>query len=138
MHAAILTYAALKQFVEAMLLAANFQRKPDDKDTIDDELFWFVSLERADEFANANTREFAEMMLEGVEPMSEQNIGDWLDGFYCELHTYDNNVAKQQLYIEAHNGLLEAKLKHHYELIDDEALDNAYEMWRTAIGEVTG
>lgn len=130
MHNAILIYAALKVFVEAILTEAKWVRPPSDANkTIDEDLFWFCSMKRAEEVSsNMNQREIAEMLLAGVPPMSEKTIEGWLEGFYADINRYEGDM--RQKYIEVTNKLLTAEIRHLYGMTIDTDLEIAYEEWQ--------
>lgn len=137
MAEAILKYAQLKAWVEQLLAARNWSRHPqDDNQTIDEDLFWFGSIECAEEAAQMNRREHANLFLSGIPAMSESTIEAWLEGFYVDLDSYTGE--EQQKYIEASNKLLEAKILHYFSLIDDEAHDEAFETWRVELDLISG
>lgn len=118
MHQAILTFAAFCTFIEGLLTERKFEYGKDDSyKTTRDNVLYFVSRRRAEEAdAGMNRRELANMFMEGLPPMDEANVEQWLADFYIDIDNTDNEVEKQA-YIETNNKLLRLLVLEYYGLL---------------------
>jgi len=74
-------------------------------------MYWFIANQQATMLDDMNRREAAELFLEGIKPIDDDGVNDWLDTFY-ESFEFDDD---EQNINEAEGDLLYA-LNNHFDI----------------------
>lgn len=131
-------YAELEALFTKLTNERNWTRKFNDPwTTMRQDVFWFISLERADTASSQYSRsELATLFLNGLRPMDEADVEGWLEEQYIDFDHLDE--GKRDRYVEITNALMEARILKYFGLISNEEHEEAFEKWRSDYDDMMG